>query len=274
MPEHGQPHQVGARLRLLGLWRLTHNDNDIHLDHREQRLTALLGLNGRRMRLQVAGTLWPESTDERALASLRRAVLHTQRRSPGVLVADRTTVGLDPAVQVDLDEFKESARTITHDTRKGVGSRAAAILESDTLLPGWYDDWLVLERERLEQLRLRALERLARHALEQGDLDLAIEAATAAKRVEPLLEPAREISIRAHLAQGNLLGAAREFHNYRDSLWSELGVAPSTVLHDLVAPALRAGTGIPGPAFAPGAPLPRRTGTAATTAVRRREDRS
>ena len=43
-------------------------------------------------------SLWPDSTDERALASLRRAVLQCQQRCPGLLDAARLTVALDPGV--------------------------------------------------------------------------------------------------------------------------------------------------------------------------------
>ena len=77
------------------------------LGGREQRLSALLALTGHQSaRSQVAGILWPESTDARALASLRRAVLQTQRRSPGLLRADRTSIGLHPDVRVDVDELR------------------------------------------------------------------------------------------------------------------------------------------------------------------------
>ncbi|MFD8726316.1 hypothetical protein ACFV2H_52615 [Streptomyces sp. NPDC059629] len=39
---------------------------------------------------------------------------------------------------------------------------------SQVLLPGWDDEWLRLERERWDQLRLYALEALAQHFQTEG----------------------------------------------------------------------------------------------------------
>ena len=80
------------------------------------------------------------------------------------------------------------------------------LLSGEELLPGWYDDWVLAERESLEQLRLRALDRLARQALDRGDLVLAIDAARSATEIEPHSEAACEVALRAHLARGDRAG--------------------------------------------------------------------
>jgi len=116
---------------------------------------------GRRPRAQVAGTLWPESTDARALASLRRAVLQTQQQCPGLLQADRTEVGLDPDVEVDVDDVRRAA-VLTELPMPGDEAEALlATLVGEPLLPAWYDDWVLPERERLEHARVRAMEQIA-----------------------------------------------------------------------------------------------------------------
>ena len=81
-------------LSLLGGWQLVVDGDVVALGGREQRLCALLALGGTRARAQVAGILWPDSTDARALASLRRAVAQTHQRCDGLLAADRTSIGL------------------------------------------------------------------------------------------------------------------------------------------------------------------------------------
>ena len=91
MTEHSAVAVAATRLWLLGRWELVVDGSELHLGHREQRLVSLLALGGRRTRAQVASTLWPDSTDERGLASLRRAVLHCQRGCPGLLEAERLT---------------------------------------------------------------------------------------------------------------------------------------------------------------------------------------
>lgn len=238
MPEGRRADGVRTRLRLLGGWQLVVDGDDVPLHHREQRLVALLGLTGRRPRAQVAGTLWPESTDARALASLRRAVLQTQQQCPGLLQADRTEVGLDPDVEVDVDDVRRAA-VLTELPMPGDEAEALlATLVGEPLLPAWYDDWVLPERERLEQARVRALEQIARHAFGIGDLVQAVDAARAAVDIEPLSESARELMIRAHLGQGDRGAAVREFQRYRDRMRDELGVPPSVRIVRLVEPLL------------------------------------
>jgi len=240
MPERTAQAGGRSRLRLLGGWQLLVEGVEVPLSHREQRLTALLGLTGRSSRAHVSGLLWPESTDARALASLRRAVLQTQQRSPGLLRADRTDLGLDPAVEVDVDEVRRAAG-LTELPMPGRDAEALlAALVGEQLLPAWYDEWVLAERERIEQMRVRALERIARHAFEMGDLVQAIGAARAAVDIDPLLDSARELAIRAHLGQGDRGSALREFHRYRDAMSNELGVAPSSSILALVEPAIAA----------------------------------
>ena len=113
-----------------------------------------------------------------------------------------------------------------------------AALVGEPLLPAWYDDWVLPEREHLEQLRVKALERIARHAFAMGDLVQALDAARAALDIEPLLESARELTIRAHLGQGDRGSALREFHRYRDAMRDDLGVAPSPTILALVGAAV------------------------------------
>lgn len=234
MTEHSAVAVAATRLRLLGGWQLVVDGADVELGHREQRLVALLGLQARSARAQVASTLWPDSTDQRALASLRRAVLQCQQRCPGLLAASRLTISLAPGVQVDADELRRAAGLTSLPMTDLVARELVAALRADDLLPGWYDDWAVEERGRLEQLRAEALERVASYGLEQGDAALAIEAARSASEVEPLRELPREVSIRAHLHRGDVAGAMHEFRRYSTVLRDEVGVAPSARVTALV----------------------------------------
>ncbi|GAA4751815.1 hypothetical protein GCM10023350_41370 [Nocardioides endophyticus] len=245
MPEHSRAETRRCRLRLLGRWQLAVDTECVELGHREERLIALLGLSGRSSRLHVAGVLWSESTDARALASLRRAVLQTQERSPGLLQADRLTIGLGPDVDVDVDEVRRAAAATEGALAEGEAGALVRQLVGEELLPDWYEDWVLHEREGLEQLRVKALERIARHALEAGDLALTVDAAHAATDIDPLLESAGELAIRAHLDRGDLGSARREFDRYRDAVRDELGAPPSRAILDLIEPVLKAGSTAP-----------------------------
>ncbi len=238
MPQHSRGRARCFSLRLLGRWQLVADGEDVGLAHREERLTALLGLIGQSSLMHVAGILWPETTDARALANLRRAVLQTHRRCPGLLQQNRLNIGLATAVEVDVDEVRRAAAATEHALTEGEAGALLRQLVGDELLPDWYDAWVLTERESLEQLRAKALERIARQALEAGDLERSVDAARAASDIDPLLESAGELAIRAHLAGGDLGSALLEFDRYRDAVREELGVSPSRAILELIEPAL------------------------------------
>jgi DNA-binding SARP family transcriptional activator len=229
----GTPHHR-ARLSLCGCWDLRVDGDQVELGGREQRVLALLALQGRRPRSQIAGTLWPDTTDERALTSLRAAVLRVRRAAPGLVDARRTTLALAPDVAVDVADLLHCAALVERE-RTVDPHDCVAVLSRADLLPGWYEDWVLFERERLQQVRLDALEALARAELAAGDAALALTAAHEAIAIEPLLESAHAIAIRAHLQAGNRSAALREYRAYRHRLRQVLAIEPSKELGELVA---------------------------------------
>jgi DNA-binding SARP family transcriptional activator len=102
------------------------------------------------------------------------------------------------------------------------------------LLPGWYDDWLIIEQERFHQLRLRALERVCERLTACGHYARALEAGLAAVAAEPLRESAHRALIKVHLAEGNRAEGVRQFHFYEKLLHDEIGLAPSQLILDLL----------------------------------------
>jgi len=95
----------------------------------------------------------------------------------------RSTLALSPDVRVDLQHVSrwasEPGDLPTGDVRWWV-----SLLRDAELLPGWYEDWVVFERERLLHLRLTALESLAQHALDAGDHEQALMAALEAVAID------------------------------------------------------------------------------------------
>jgi DNA-binding SARP family transcriptional activator len=92
----------------------------------------------------------------------------------------------------------------------------------------------VVERERLRQLRLHALEALAVRAARERRFAVAVDAALEAVAVEPLRESSRRVLLEIHLAEGNVIEALRHFESFRDLLQAELGVRPSQRLTMLI----------------------------------------
>lgn len=225
-------------LHLLGGWRMTHDGGAVELHRREQRLIALLALRGERPRSEVSGTLWPDTSDTKAAASLRTAIRHTQLRAPGTLRLHHGVVGLAATMTVDVHGLL-GARDAP------IGQPVLGLLERGELLPGWYEDWVVHERAQLELIRLRLLERMAGHALQIGDAPLTLRAARLAAAIEPLHEPVQSLIIRAHLLDDDYVGAVRQYRSFEQLLDDELHIPPSPRLHALVQSFQRPSAGAP-----------------------------
>jgi DNA-binding SARP family transcriptional activator len=62
------------------------------------------------------------------------------------------------------------------------------------LLPGWYEEWVIFERERLRQRLLHAMESLVRRLISHNRLADAVQVAVTAVGVEPLRESAQRLA--------------------------------------------------------------------------------
>jgi len=203
-----------------------------------QRLLAFLAVRDRVVtRHQVAGTFWPESSDEHAGASLRSAVSRLDGPSREALRVTAGDLGLAEGVVVDVHHSQALARRlIDRDAARSdsdIGGLAVSALSGD-LLPGWYEDWAVIAAEDWHQLRMHALEAVAARLTAADRLAEAAAAALAAVRAEPLRESARAALIRVHMAEGNQAEAFGELERYRVLLRAELGLEPTARLSQLL----------------------------------------
>jgi DNA-binding SARP family transcriptional activator len=204
-----------------------------------QRLLALLALWDQPLsRGFIAGTLWLDASDQQAGASLRSALWRLRKARADLVVArPGHRLALGPQVSVDVHRLVDAAEQLRSDVAVAVAGVAEQLFEAD-LLPGWHDEWLEMERERLRQIRLAALEHLADRRLSNGDVVGAIRAGTSAVRCGPLRESSHRVLVRAHIADGNYSEAIRQYEHYRRSLADHLGLTPSPHIQDLMGPLL------------------------------------
>jgi DNA-binding SARP family transcriptional activator len=231
---------MARRLSLLGGFELCCAGHDVAVSRSGQRLLALLALQARPLeRLWVAGTLWLDATEERAGASLRSALWRLPQPGGAAMVEASTThLRLARDLAIDVHELTAQAERLESRTDRTDPDLEPSALARD-LLPDWYEDWVVLERERLRQLRLHALEALCRRLTQAGRFGAAVQAGLAAVAGEPLRESAHRTLIQAHLAEGNPGEAVRQYHLYRRLLAGELAIEPSAAIRELVRPLLR-----------------------------------
>ena len=223
------------QLRLLGGFDLRSDGVPVLLAGREARLVALLALQCATVtRELVAATLWGPAGHRNVAGSLRTAVWRVGLAAPGLIVKDRCHLALHEQVEVDVRRARNVAASLTTDPDPAVPPHTIALLEHD-LLPGWYDDWVVVEHERFRQSRVHALEAAARALSAEGRHAQAVDAARLAVAAEPLRESAHRAVIEAHLADGDPGAAWRQFHRCRRILTQEFGLEPSAELARLVA---------------------------------------
>lgn len=245
-----------VQLSVVGGFALLVDARSVTVPLAVQRLLAFLALHGRPVtRSFVAGSLWADVTEQRAVANLRATLWRTPPTGGELITCTRTQLALGLGVMVDLPDVEERARRLLErwpprtpprgiptqagpldggvTTAPSVSSRPEEEFITD-LLPGWDDEWVVLARERLRQLRLHALEALTRSYLSAGDTARAVDIAVQTVAAEPLRESARRVLIEAHLAEGNVCEAVRECERYQKSLFETLGLRPSPMLNALI----------------------------------------
>src|SRR5207249_4170428 len=151
-----------------------------------------------------------------------------------VVETTATHVALAPWVRTDVADSFEVNHRLAEDAVAPDPDVVLGLCEAGELLPGWYEDWLIVERERLRQRMLHMLEAACRRLTEAARFAEAIEVGLAAVAVEPLRESAHAAVIHAHLAEGNLVEASRQYELLRDLLREHLGTLPSCHLGDLI----------------------------------------
>jgi DNA-binding SARP family transcriptional activator/TolB-like protein len=245
---HPQPRAF--QLRLLGTAELRRPDGAaVDLILAQPKRLALLAYLAMRSHagFQRRDTLlllfWPEFTQERARAALRRALYFLrQALGEGVIVArgdEELSIGAD-RIWCDAGAFREALA-------RGELAEALVLYRGD-LLPGYFvpdapefERWLDGERLELRRLAAEAAATLAADAERAGDLDSACSFAQRCLSLDAQSEPAfRRLAALLH-TRGDRAGLAREYEAWKKSLEQEYGVPPSADTREMVAALLSVG---------------------------------
>lgn len=222
------------RLQLLGTWALHCDGRALHVPHRAQRLITALALLDPRPRAYLAGLLWPDSSEEQAAGNLRNCVWMISHHLPDLLDRQRDPLLLRRDLVVDVRLLSTAFDPVGAFPDPPYSTESIELLGKAELLPGWYDDWLLSAQERIRQVRVCALERMAERSLAGGHVSTAIDAALAAATIEPLRESAHRLLMEGHIAAGNRAHAHRVYDRLHCRLGEELGIDPSPELKSLI----------------------------------------
>lgn len=232
-PMSGHPRVL---LRLTSEFRLQIGGDEISVPHGVQRLLAFLALARSPVaRSRIAGQLWLDVPEWRALGNLRSALWRLRRVQRPIVRSLDDRIALDGDVKVDLEELTSLTGRLSTLPDSDALSRVPQLVAARDLLPGWEDEWIIIERERFRELRIHALERASGSLLERGHHAAAMDAALAAVEAEPYRDSAQRLVVQAYLSQGNAASALRTYLAFRDVMAAELGIEPSDAMQQLVA---------------------------------------
>lgn len=224
-------------LCLLGEFSLVVADRNVPLGSSGRRVLAYLALSGKPVtRSRVARSLWPQRSHGRARANLRSAIWRMPTEGRGMVLEDGAFLSLHAGTAIDVEDLVEQCHALLESTSQLDWQAARRVQQALVagLLPEWEDEWVLVERERLRQLHLHALEAVAARLIAAGNIGEAVHASAAALSAEPLRESAARLLVSAHLAAENTAEAKRVYERYRADLHRELGIEPSGRLRELI----------------------------------------
>lgn len=227
---------------------------------RAQELLAYLLLHRDRphTREALATLFWADVSPAKGRKYLRQALwrvhIAVSHSLPGPLVlTDGEWVSLNPQADIWLDVavFEQVCGSVKASADDALSASAAQDLESAValyqgdLLEGWYDEWCLFERERLQNLYIDALDALVDHALHTGAHAAGIQNAHRLLAIDPARERTHRRLMRLYWLSGDRTGAMRQYQRCTTVLARELGVVPAEATRALFE---QIGASDPGPA--------------------------
>jgi predicted ATPase/DNA-binding SARP family transcriptional activator len=224
-------------VHLLGKYEVKHNKKAISIVSRPaQSLFAYLILNAgtSHRREKLAGLLWPDSLEETARDNLRHALWRVRKSLPSTqkaefLLTDDLSIAFNASAEYRLDAAELEKLSESASADELMVSLSAYQGE---LLPGFYDEWVVLEREHLSSIFEHHMARLlSLLKAENRWLDV-LDWAERWIKLGKKPEPAFQALMSAHAAKGDMSKVAASYERCVKSL-REFGMEPSEQTKEL-----------------------------------------
>lgn len=246
---------------LLGGYAIARGEppRELHLTSATQLLLAYLTLNRNviHRREQLIGVFWPDVDEKRARNCLNTTVWRLRcrlepdhdGREAYLVTRPGGEIYLNPAADLRLDvaAFLDAARSGLSTAERLPGRdrvqelQQAIHLYKGELLAGYFEDWILRERERLRYVHLQCLQQLMHHYHEQADDEKAIVCGQQLLEAEPLREDVHRTLMRLYVATGRRAQAVRQYEQCCQLLADELHIAPmpeTLALYDQIVQAI------------------------------------
>jgi DNA-binding SARP family transcriptional activator len=230
-------------LSFFGDIRVVQNHQQSDMTHTTQALLAYLVLQRHRKhpRKLLAGMLWGDTSEERAQAALRtalwrlRQVLEPEGTARGTyLTGQARDVGFNRASKywLDIEIFENQIAALLNCPVSAMYADDALLLEETLalytadLLEGFYEDWVISERERLYHLYLNGLQHLMLYYRQNNQHEKSLECGRKILQYDPLQEAVHREMMALYAEIGQRALAIRQYEICRTSLTSELHIQP------------------------------------------------
>jgi len=183
---------------------------------------------------EIGALFWPDHQPHK-LDGIFRSTLYRLRRSvfrESVVYSDGVyRFNWDSDYWYDVKAFEalldQAEEAPLPEEERELLEEALALWQGD-YLEGIYDDWCVLERERLRELHLTACESLATLYARRGNLQDAVEAYQQLVALDPYREPAHRELMRCHYRLGDRAAAIKQYQSCVQILRDDLGLSPAS----------------------------------------------
>ncbi|HJZ47920.1 MAG TPA: bacterial transcriptional activator domain-containing protein [Roseiflexaceae bacterium] len=193
-------------------------------------------------REKLAALLWGDTSTSQSKTYLRKAVWQLQTtlnllqptQSKGLLIEhDRIQIHPHANLWVDVDIFEQAFNDTIGIPGEQIEDavaenlRRAVELYRGDLLDGWYYEWCLYERERLQSAYLALLDKLMGYCEAHHDYERGLAIGTQILRYDQAREQTHQRIMRLYALSGDRTAALHQFERCAAILHKELGVRPT-----------------------------------------------
>jgi DNA-binding SARP family transcriptional activator len=235
------------KIRLFGKFSLIHDNREFEClpSAKAKELFCYLLLHRDRHHLReiVASQLWGNYTTAQSRKNFRQTLWQLQQALHSLsskdqihpVQVDGEYLRLHPEADIWLDiaVFERAFTPVRGITGEQIQNQQAQILRnavslySGDLLEGWFQDWCLYHRERLQSIYLAMLDKLMAYCEFHHEYEDGLSFGERLLHQDNARERTYFRLMRLHYLAGDRAGALRQFHRCASALETELGVKPS-----------------------------------------------
>jgi DNA-binding SARP family transcriptional activator/predicted ATPase/Tfp pilus assembly protein PilF len=185
----------------------------------------------------LADLLWDANTTEQSLSNLRTALARLRKQVGEYLIVTRKTIAVTPKAHQQTDSVrfqtllagagKAESAAVANQLSQGLALYTGEFMAGFSLPHApRFNDWLVIEGERIRQLALNGFRQLADWQEGQGNFTPGVHTIQRWLALDPWDETARQKLFRMLAYDGRRSEALSAYEKYKDLLQKEIGIPP------------------------------------------------